>query len=107
MMSPSVNTFSGSLVDKVTGHLRKLLSSVTNLPVHSVDANAPIEAFGVRAILQVTNELEKSLGWLSKTLYFEYSTLADLARYFAGSYPDKLSSLLGDDAAEEKPAAVC
>ena len=107
MINPSVNTSSGFLLDKVTAHLRKVLSSVANLPLLSIDVNAPIEVFGVRAVLHMTNDLEKSLGWLSKTLYFEYSTLAALARYVVESYPDKLSALLGGDIAEEKPNAFC
>jgi polyketide synthase PksM len=107
MINPSQNGFSDPLLDKVTAHLKKLLSSVTNLPWQSIDEHAPIEVFGVRAILQITNDLEKSLGWLSKTLYFEYSTLRALAQYFVQSYPEKLSSLLGGDIRQEPPDTLC
>jgi polyketide synthase PksN len=107
MINSSKNTPAGSLLDRVTAHLRALLASATNVPVQSIDANAPIEVFGVRAILGMTNELEMCLGWLSKTLYFEYPTLAALAQYFVESYPERLSCLLGGKSAEEMPNVSC
>ncbi|MBZ5524048.1 MAG: hypothetical protein LAP21_17570, partial [Acidobacteriia bacterium] len=106
MISPSSNR-SGSLLDNITAYLRKLLSRVARQPLQSIDPNAPIETFGVRAVLQMTNDLEESLGWLPKTLYFEYPNLAALAQYFAESYPDKFSSLLGCNTAEEKANTFC
>jgi acyl transferase domain-containing protein/enoyl-CoA hydratase/carnithine racemase/acyl carrier protein/SAM-dependent methyltransferase len=105
-----INSFSkpsGALVDNVTAYLRKVLSRVADRPLQSIDANAPIETFGVRAILQMTNELEKSLGWLRKTLYFERPNLAALAEYFAESYPDKFKALLGWSTEQEKANALC
>ncbi|HEV3040322.1 MAG TPA: SDR family NAD(P)-dependent oxidoreductase, partial [Candidatus Angelobacter sp.] len=107
MANRSEKSFSGSLLDKVTAHLKKVLSSVTNSSVQSIDANAPIEVFGVRAILQMTNQLEKSLGWLSKTLYFEYPNLAAMAQYFVESHSEKLTCLLGSNAGQENSNASC
>ncbi|MCL9781788.1 SDR family NAD(P)-dependent oxidoreductase [Vibrio sp. S4M6] len=76
--------------------LRKEFSSLLKLPPHRIDAKASMEQFGIDSILAVnlTNQLEKTFGPLSKTLLFEYQTLNELAEYFIASHLDKLSELL-------------
>jgi acyl transferase domain-containing protein/acyl carrier protein/SAM-dependent methyltransferase len=109
MFDRSHSPSSGSALDEVTAHLKQALASVTNVPAHEIDAQAPIESLGLRATLHLTNELEKSLGWLPKTLYFECATLTALAQYLVDSYPEQLSSLLGRHVGTEvvgKPIAA-
>jgi len=84
-----------TLSRRFTAHLRRILASVTRKSLNEIDAEAPIERLGVRAVLEMTNELEKALGWLPKTLYFEYSTIAALAAALVDSHPAKCCALLG------------
>lgn len=84
-----------SLRKRFTAHLRQILASLTRKSLNEIDADAPIERLGVRAVLQMTNELESTFGWLPKTLYFEYPTIAALAGALAESHPVELRALLG------------
>lgn len=88
-----------SFRDRTVNYLKKLLSSTLKLPAHKIDANAPFEKYGIDSILimQLTNQLEKVFGTLSKTLFFEYQNLNSLAEYFLNTYHKKLAGLLGSD----------
>lgn len=94
---------SSGMADKAVGYFKQLLSSVLRLPAHKIDADAPMEQYGIDSILvmQLTAELEKVFGSLSKTLFFEYQTIRLLTEYFVESYGAQLTALLG---AEQTPA---
>lgn len=87
------------LRDKTTNYFKKLLSVVAKLPVHRIDADVPLERYGMDSImvLQMTNQLEKIFGSLSKTLFFEYQNLLELTEYFLQDHRDRLTELLGID----------
>jgi len=84
------------LPDKAERYLKKQLSSVLKLPVHRIESHAPMEDYGIDSVMvaQLTNELENTFGPLSKTLFFEYQTIAELTEYFIESYSLQLSNLL-------------
>jgi NADP-dependent 3-hydroxy acid dehydrogenase YdfG/acyl carrier protein len=86
-----------SLREKTIDYLKKLLSAATKLPIHKIEADDPLEKYGIDSIMAMyfTNQLEKTLGSLSKTLFFEYQTIRELAGYFLESYRGQLVELLG------------
>jgi acyl transferase domain-containing protein/acyl carrier protein len=90
---------------KVIEYLKQNLSSVIKLPAHRIEADAPMEKYGIDSIMvmQLTNQLEKAFGSLPKTLFFEYQSIQELTEYFLESYRDKLIELLG---IEEKAIAT-
>ena len=45
--------------------------------------------------MELTNQLEKLFGSLSKTLFFEYQTIQEIADYFVRSYGGRLREILG------------
>ncbi len=92
-----------SLPEKAVNYFKKLLSSVIKLPAHRIEADAPMEQYGIDSIMttQMTNQLEKIFGSLSKTLFFEYQNIKELTGYFLENYRDQLTELLG---LEEKTA---
>ncbi|MVA81559.1 SDR family NAD(P)-dependent oxidoreductase [Agrobacterium vitis] len=96
------------LKDKIEDFLRRKLSQLLKLPVSRIDTRAPLEDYGIDSILSVnlTNELEKSFGKLSKTLLFEYQNLADLADYFLASHHETLITLFAPAAVPAAPAPV-
>ena len=51
-----------------------------------------LEVYGIDsvAIMSVNRELEKDFGKLPATLFFEYTTLLDLAKYFLEKHEKKL-----------------
>lgn len=94
--NPVANINSGDLEEKCVDFLKKELSMMFKLPSHKIDSEAPLEKYGLDSIMtmNLTTQLEKSFGTLSKTLFFEYQTIQQLSKYFIESYADKLSELL-------------
>ncbi|MCP5006293.1 MAG: SDR family NAD(P)-dependent oxidoreductase, partial [Planctomycetes bacterium] len=84
-----------TLEEKTGQYLKKEFSSLLKLPANKIDENVPFEKYGIDSILamNLTNQLEKSFGSLSKTLFFEYQTIKELTRFFIESYEAKLASL--------------
>ncbi len=64
-------------------YLKKLLSDNMNLEAERIDVRMPLEEYGLTSIMtmELTAELEKEFGSLSKTLFFEYQSLRELAEY--------------------------
>ncbi|MCP5007146.1 MAG: SDR family NAD(P)-dependent oxidoreductase, partial [Planctomycetes bacterium] len=97
-----------TLEERTEQYLKKQISSVLKLPSYKIDVEAPLEKYGIDSILamNLTNQLEKTFGSLSKTLFFEYQTIRELTRYFIESYESKLSSLFQKNSSvlkERKP----
>ena len=86
-------------------YLKKLMSAKTEIPESQIDARAPMEDFGFTSImtLDLIAALEEKFGTLSKTLFFEYQTLREIADYFVGNYTDtvKLLCMKSDDNASD------
>jgi polyketide synthase PksN len=72
--------------------LKAVLSEKTKMAVEKIDVLEPFEAYGIDSILimSLTRVLEQSFGELSKTLFFEYRNLKELADYFLENETDKL-----------------
>ena len=85
-----------NLVEKTQDFLRRQFSQLLKLPAQQIDVQAPLEQYGIDSILamSLTNQLEKTFGSLSKTLFFEYRTVRELADYFVDTYAVQLSALL-------------
>lgn len=85
------------LREKAEDYFKSVLSSVTKLPVSQIDAEAPMEDYGIDSIMimHVTGQLEKVFGSLSKTLFFEYLNIRSLSQYFTESHREKLLHILG------------
>ncbi|MFP3813691.1 acyl carrier protein, partial [Bacillus sp. SIMBA_005] len=62
------------------------------MPADKIDAEEALEKYGLDSvmIINMTNELEKHFGALSKTLLFEYQTAAELSQYFVEEHRDTL-----------------
>jgi len=88
------------LDEKAIDYFKKVLASSLQLPVERIEADAPLEKYGIDSILvtQLTTQLEKIFGSLSKTLFFEYQTIESLSRYFIEAHRRQLIQLLETDA---------
>ena len=96
---------SDSLVAQTQDYLRRQFSELMKLPSHKIDPHAALEEYGIDSILamKLTNQLEKTFGSLSKTLFFEYQTIAGLARYFVKAHQAIVLEKLG--LLDEEPTA--
>lgn len=96
--------------EKAVHFIKRQISAVLKLPVQRIETDAPMEQYGIDSIMttQLTNELEKTFGSLSKTLFFEYQNIRELTGYFITAYRDQLKEVLGEreDAEPIEPAAV-
>ncbi|MET0336050.1 MAG: SDR family NAD(P)-dependent oxidoreductase, partial [Rhizobacter sp.] len=82
---------------RATKYLTRLLSEALKLPSDRIDAQAPLEQYGIDSVLvmELTRVLEGSFGPLSKTLFYEYQSIAALAGYFVQQHRPALVTLLG------------
>lgn len=87
------------LEENAVHYFKKLLSSVIHLPVNRINAEAPLEKYGIDSVmvLQMTNDLERVFGPLSKTLFFEYQSIQEVTDFFLQSHREPLKLLLGID----------
>ncbi|MEA2490912.1 MAG: polyketide synthase PksL, partial [Acidobacteriota bacterium] len=90
-------TVAASLAGKTQEYLRREFSDLLKLPFQKLDPQAPLENYGIDSVLvmRLTNKLEQTFGSLSKTLFFEYQTIAALGEYFMKAYPAVLQEKLG------------
>ena len=84
------------LEEKAIHYFKKRLSSALKWPLHRIHAEEPLEKYGIDSVMvtQLTNELEKTFGTLSKTLFFEYQTIKEVTDYFLESHREKLQAIL-------------
>lgn len=75
------------------------LSKVLKIPKHKLKPDSPLEEYGIDSIIAInlTNQLEKVFGTLSKTLFFEYRSISELTDYFIDSHLKTFLKVLGED----------
>jgi acyl transferase domain-containing protein/acyl carrier protein len=97
----------GDLRPAVERFLTDLLAEQLNLPAEDIDPQERFERYGVDSLLTIslTRALEAHFGTLSKTLFFEYFTLAELGDYFLAEHAGRVSEVVGAGATTS-PAAV-
>ncbi|HVI53489.1 MAG TPA: SDR family NAD(P)-dependent oxidoreductase, partial [Luteibacter sp.] len=90
--------------EKAVRYFIRLLSTTLKRPAHSIDARVAMEAYGIDSILvmDLTRALEQVFGPLSKTLLFEYQTIAALAGHFLEQHAGRLAEVLGDTAPDAR-----
>ena len=87
------NEFESRSVD----YFKNLISSILKIPAHRIQNDELLETYGIDSvvIMQLTNQLEKVFGSLSKTLFFEYPTIDEINQYFVASHIERLQVVLG------------
>ena len=85
-----------ALMELAQRYVAGLLAHSLKLSPHRIDVHAPLEQYGIDSVLAMTStqDLEQVFGPLSKTLFFEYQTIAALTEYFMRRHETKLVSLL-------------
>lgn len=72
-------------IASLIAQLKHLLSDSLGIAADDLDAQTPFESYGVNSvsIVEMNQSLERQWGRLSKTLFFEYRNLQELAEYLA------------------------
>ena len=86
-------------VSDVERYLTSILSKHLKIPQHKIDSKCELEDYGIDSIMiiDLTNEIEKDLGKISKTLFFENTTILGLATQMHIEYKTQLSKYLNAD----------
>lgn len=71
------------LLEKTETYLKALIGNEIKLDPERMDTTELFESFGIDSIIisQININLERDLGTLPKTLFYEYSTIEELANY--------------------------
>ncbi|MBF0225801.1 MAG: SDR family NAD(P)-dependent oxidoreductase [Desulfobacterales bacterium] len=94
--SEQIKSSAKDLEKKTEEFLKAILSSETKIPIDRIGSKELFESLGIESmmIVNMTRELEKDFGELSKTLFFEYQSIFELASYFIQNHSEKLMSKL-------------
>nr|QZA73306.1 type I polyketide synthase [Streptomyces sp.] len=81
---------------QAVAYFKRLLASVIDLPADRIDAEAPLEDYGVDSVMtmEMTRTLEDVFGPLPKTLFFEHRTITALTRHLLETRPGQVVELL-------------
>ncbi len=86
------------LQGKVENRLAEMISDMLKLPLHRIEVDVPLEQYGIDsvAMMKLTNDLEKIVGTLPKTLLFEYPCIDAISAYLVKKYPQPLAEQFAD-----------
>ncbi|MCP5245666.1 MAG: SDR family NAD(P)-dependent oxidoreductase [Burkholderiales bacterium] len=73
--------------------IKNLLSPHIGLSVEEIDNDESFDAYGINSIMivELNKSFEDTFGPLSKTLFFEYRNVQELAEYFIENHAEKLA----------------
>ncbi len=91
------------LLEKAEDYLKRLFSKVSEISIPQINVKTSLEEYGISSIMirTLNTSLENDFGELSKTLFFEYQTINQLASYFINNHQDQLKILLDYSAPPE------
>lgn len=80
-------------------YVKQILERVIHIPAEKIMEDEPLETYGIDSmlIMSLTSELDKDFPDLSRTLFFEYQTVGELAEYLNEKYKEKIVSLTGKE----------
>ncbi|BBB93423.1 MAG TPA: SDR family NAD(P)-dependent oxidoreductase [Methylomusa anaerophila] len=93
------NNTAGTIASSNQGIVKFLIEVIakeTKLPLKRIKPDMEFEKFGIDSlmIMNLTSQIEKIFGKVSKTLFFEYTNVLSLAEFFLKEFPDKVNSIL-------------
>ncbi len=89
----------GSLKEKSIAYLKSLLSDTLKVPENRIDISDSLDKYGLDSILamEINNKLKPHFSELSKTLFFEYGSVQELADYFLTNQKESLEALFNKE----------
>ncbi|MEV5432438.1 SDR family NAD(P)-dependent oxidoreductase [Streptomyces sp. NPDC052701] len=93
---------------QAVAYFKRLLASVIDLPADRIDAQAPLDDYGVDSVMtmEMTRTLEEVFGPLPKTLFFEHRTITALTRHLLATHPRQVRQLLPSAGGSRRTPAV-
>jgi acyl transferase domain-containing protein/NADPH:quinone reductase-like Zn-dependent oxidoreductase len=105
--TPPAGADPSALIAFAVGHLTAVLAEQLRIPVARLKAEAGFEAFGIDSMVAVrlVGMLEKSLGPLPKSLFFEHPTIGEVAKHLVARHRDALEKLRGEQIVAPRAAS--
>ena len=99
---------SSELTSKIQNYLKNLLEVALKLPANKIELDTRFDQYGIDSLLvmELTQALEKEVGILPKTLFFEYQTIAELASYLVAEHAKKFAEKWQLSTTRSEPKAV-
>ncbi|HHI92460.1 MAG TPA: SDR family NAD(P)-dependent oxidoreductase [Gammaproteobacteria bacterium] len=84
-------------VEQVSEILKETLSEAIGMPPCDIEADVQLETYGINSVMIVdlNRRLDQMFGNLSKTLFFEYKSIQELAEYFLANHQNTLKRIIG------------
>ena len=112
----SLSQPAASLRDRTSAFIKEACSGALKIPVTQLQNHKSFSSYGIDSLMvaDITNELEKGLGALPKTLFFQYQNIDELTNYLLGNHREQLEELLrekvlvsslDDGAVKQSPAS--
>ncbi|MER5985193.1 SDR family NAD(P)-dependent oxidoreductase [Streptomyces sp. NPDC001787] len=94
------------LTERTTALLRRVVGDVLHRDPGTIDERANLVEYGIDslAILETTSSLEELFGPLSKTIFFEHTSIEGVAGHFIAEHGETLRAVLG--AGDPPPASA-
>ncbi len=89
--------------------LVELLAAELKMTADDIALDEPFDRYGIDSlmVMSLTRSLEESFGTLSKTLFFEYFDVAELAGHFLTEHADRLPEVLGTGSGHRPKNSRC
>ncbi|AFX99665.1 ptzC [Candidatus Endolissoclinum faulkneri L2] len=77
------------------GYIASILSEVAAIPLNRIDPELPFEQYGIDSMMitRLNLAMERDLGALPKTLFFEYRTPGEIANYLSHNKASELATI--------------
>ncbi|MCP4130963.1 MAG: AMP-binding protein [bacterium] len=84
-----------ALLEKTEKYLVDLLATGIGLPKDQINLTEDLETYGVDSLMiaNILKQIEKDFGETSKMLFFEYTTIKELAKYFVKKHSEKIQEM--------------
>ncbi|MFJ1713851.1 SDR family NAD(P)-dependent oxidoreductase [Streptomyces sp. NPDC088260] len=105
-MEPAAAVAEDDLMERTNAFLRRVVGEVLHRDPLTLDETANLVDYGIDslAILETTASLEVFFGPLSKTIFFEYTSIEGVAGHLIAEHGDKLRAITA--AGDQAPAAA-
>ncbi|MFH9089270.1 SDR family NAD(P)-dependent oxidoreductase [Streptomyces sp. NPDC017673] len=97
-----------ALTERASALLKRHVGEVLHHSPADLDGSTNLVEYGIDSlsILELTARLEEVFGPLPKTIFFEYLTIEEVARYFAEAHRARLETVLAAGRAPREPEAA-
>ncbi|MED0940710.1 beta-ketoacyl synthase N-terminal-like domain-containing protein, partial [Bacillus mobilis] len=99
---------SSVLKERVEKYLMSIFAQVTEIPIKNIDLKNSFEAYGINSLLitKMNERLERDLGSISKTLFFENQSIEELALNMINKYEQIFLKLFKEETLEPKEVVL-